>query len=50
MRKHLERVNVLHQNDLDWGYAGTILVGLLEEKYKNAAKAHVPCDGAVIYV
>lgn len=38
LKKHLESVNNLHQEDLANNYAGTFLVGLLEKKYKNAAR------------
>ena len=38
LKAHLESVIALHQNDLEAGYAGTFLVGLLEKKYKNAAR------------
>ena len=35
---HLDRVKDLHQSDLDSGYAGAFMIGLLEKKYKNSAK------------
>ena len=35
---HLEHVKDLHQSDLDGGYAGAFMMGLLEKKYKNSAK------------
>jgi len=38
LKTHLESVIELHQKDLDSGYAGTFLIGILEKKYKNAAK------------
>lgn len=38
LKHHLESVIDLHQQDLDAGYAGTFLYGLLEKKYKHAAK------------
>ena len=38
LKKQLETVITLHQNDLDTGYSGVFLFGLLEKKYKNAAK------------
>jgi len=38
LKAQLESVISLHQKDLETGYAGTFLVGLLEKKYKNAAK------------
>ncbi|MEA3421482.1 MAG: phage integrase N-terminal SAM-like domain-containing protein, partial [Acidobacteriota bacterium] len=37
LKTHLEVVINLHGSDLDSGYAGAFLVGLLEKKYKNAA-------------
>jgi integron integrase len=38
LKTHLESVIDLHRNDLTSGYAGAFLFGLLEKKYKNAAK------------
>jgi integron integrase len=38
LKAQLESVIALHRKDLESGYAGTFLVGLLEKKYKNAAK------------
>ena len=38
LKAHLESVIALHHKDLEAGYASTFLVGLLEKKYKNAAK------------
>ena len=38
---HLESLKVLHQRDLDRGYAGVFLFNALETKYKNAAKEFV---------
>jgi integron integrase len=38
LKTHLESVMDLYQNDLTSGYAGAFLFGLLEKKYKNAAK------------
>jgi integron integrase len=38
LKAQQESVIKLHQKDLEAGYAGTFLVGLLEKKYKNAAK------------
>ena len=35
---HLDHVKDLHQSDLDSGYAGAFMIGLLEKKYKNSAK------------
>jgi integron integrase len=35
---HLDHVKDLHQSDLDSGYAGAFMMGLLEKKYKNSAK------------
>jgi integron integrase len=35
---HLERVKELHQSDLDSGYNGAFMIGLLEKKYTNSAK------------
>jgi len=37
LKAHLESVIDLHQNDLNAGFAGTFLIGLLEKKYENAA-------------
>ena len=38
LKDQLKKVIDLHQKDLDSGYAGTFLPGLLGRKYKNAAK------------
>ena len=38
LKAQQESVIALHQKDLEAGYAGTFLVGLLEKKYENAAK------------
>ena len=38
LKTHLEAVINLHDRDVDSGFAGAFLVGLLEKKYKNAAK------------
>lgn len=38
LKAQLEHIITLHQKDLEAGYAGTFLMGLLEKKYKNAAK------------
>jgi len=38
LKKHLEAVIRLHQQDLDSGYNGVFLEGRLDKKYKNAAK------------
>jgi integron integrase len=38
LKTHLGAVVNLHDRDIDLGYAGAFLVGLLEKKYKNAAK------------
>ena len=38
LKAQQESVIALHQKDLEAGYAGTFLVGLLEKKYKNAAR------------
>ena len=38
LKAQQESVITLHQKDLKSGYAGTFLMGLLEKKYKNAAK------------
>ncbi|HUU41194.1 MAG TPA: integron integrase, partial [Desulfatiglandales bacterium] len=38
LKDHLEYVITRHQKDLETGYAGTFLPGLIEKKYKNAAK------------
>ena len=38
LKAQRESVITLHQKDLEAGYAGTFLVGLLEKKYKNAAR------------
>ncbi len=41
LRAHLESLKVLHQNDLNRGYAGVFLVNALEQKYKNAAREFI---------
>lgn len=38
LKTHLGAVINLHDSDLDSGYSGVFLVGLLEKKYKNVAK------------
>ena len=38
LNAHIENVKDLHQRDLDAGYRGAFMVGLLEKKYKNAGK------------
>ena len=38
LRAHLESLKILHQHDVDKGYAGVFLVHALEKKYKHAAK------------
>ena len=38
LKAQLESVIALHRKDLESGYAGTFLVGLLEKKYKNAVR------------
>jgi len=38
LKKQLETVISLYQNDIDSGYNGAFLYGVLEKKYKNAAK------------
>lgn len=38
LRKQLETVTTLHQSDMEADYSGVFLFGLLEKKYKNAAK------------
>jgi site-specific recombinase XerD len=38
LKAHLENVKDLHQRDIDGGYAGAFMVGLLDKKYKNAGK------------
>ncbi len=38
LKAHLKRVINLHQKDLDAGYTGAFMFGLLEKKYKNCAK------------
>ncbi|MEK6577367.1 MAG: integron integrase [Nitrospirota bacterium] len=38
IRKHLSYVTELHQKDLDVGYAGAFVDGLLEKKYKNIGR------------
>ena len=38
LKKQFDKVVTLHQSDLDAGYTGVFLYGLLEKKYKNAAK------------
>jgi integron integrase len=38
LKAHLENVKELHQRDLDGGYAGAFMIGMLEKKYKNVGK------------
>jgi integron integrase len=38
VKAHLENVKDLHQRDIDGGYAGAFMVGLIEKKYKNAGR------------
>jgi integron integrase len=38
LKVHLDRVKKLHQKDINSGYAGAFMFGLLEKKYKNCAK------------
>jgi len=38
LQTHLEHVKELYQKDIDAGYAGAFIVGLLEKKYKNCGK------------
>jgi integron integrase len=38
LKAHLENVRDLHQRDLDGGYSGAFMIGILEKKYKNAGK------------
>ncbi|MBI5047979.1 MAG: integron integrase [Deltaproteobacteria bacterium] len=38
IRKHLSDVTELHKKDLDAGYAGAFVDGLLEKKYKNIGR------------
>ncbi len=38
LKTHLENVKELYQKDMDAGYAGAFIVGLLEKKYKNCGK------------
>lgn len=38
LRRHLESVTQLHEQDLRAGYAGAFLMGSLEKKYKNASR------------
>lgn len=37
LKAHLKRVINLHQKDMDTGYTGAFMFGLLERKYKNCA-------------
>ena len=37
LTEHLEKVMEMHQEDLEWGYAGSFLFDSIESKYKNAA-------------
>jgi integron integrase len=41
LKRHLEEVKALHDNDLDEGYAGAFMFDLIEKKYKNCAKEFV---------
>ena len=38
INEHLEKVKVLHDQDLDHGYAGAFMFDLIEKKYKNSAR------------
>ncbi len=38
LKDQMENVKQIHREDLERGYAGTFLPGLLAEKYKNAAR------------
>ena len=38
LKEHLERVRNLHRHDLNKGYDGVFMPGLLENKHKNSAK------------
>ena len=38
MKEHLERVKRLHKRDLDKGFDGVFMPGLLDKKHKNGAK------------
>jgi integron integrase len=38
LKVHLERVKNLHQRDIDAGYSGAFMFGLLDKKYKNCSK------------
>ena len=41
IKEHLEKVKVLHDKDLDEGYAGAFMFDLIEKKYKNCAREFV---------
>jgi integron integrase len=41
LRKHVQSLKELHQQDLAKNYAGVFLVNALEKKYKNATKAFI---------
>lgn len=38
LKAHIEMVKELHQKDLDVGYAGAFMIGLLEKKYPHCGK------------
>lgn len=38
IKNHLSHVTDLHQKDIDAGYAGAFIEGLLEKKYRNCGK------------
>jgi integrase len=38
LKAHLQSVATLHEKDMEAKYAGTFLFGLLEQKYRNAAR------------
>lgn len=38
LKAHLEKVIILHEKDLEFGYSGAFLINQLEKKYKNAAR------------
>jgi integrase len=38
LKRHLEKVKILHEKDLEAGYDGVFMFDRIEQKYKNSAK------------
>ncbi len=41
LKRQLDVVNGVYENDLKAGYAGTFMFGQMEKKYKNCAKERI---------